>query len=270
MNDDDLDRINLHAWRVPPAAAPDRAAILARSLSPAAPPKRSRTMWMFAALAIANVVLAAIIVIILAQPSRSTVVYQPAGGAADAATGELLRRLEHEQRELERKLVDIQRLRTVVENLSERVRDCEQHKADRTLPKPRRSAPDPVATEPCDEVSCVLTNYDGACCTKFRRGRPAPTAANVNPNVDTLPETLDRLAITTAIAAIRTKIVACGHGSKGKVKVKVRVSASGAVVNVIVESTPEPELGFCVARVVETAKFAPTQYGGSFSYPFVF
>jgi TonB family protein len=64
--------------------------------------------------------------------------------------------------------------------------------------------------------------------------------------------------------------MACGDRSpaKGQVKVSVKVSPDGSVTGVTVRSTPEPGLGNCVAGVVQTAKFARTQNGGSFAYPF--
>lgn len=272
--EDALDRINLHAWRVPPPSADDRSAILARALAPAAPTKRARMPWMFVALAIGNVVLAAIIVIVIVivpRPAPTTVTVQPAGGggSVDAETSKLLRRLAQEQRELERRLADVQQLRAAVEQLSERVRQCEQ--ADRREPpgpKPRREPPAPSELGGCDEVGCVLSNYEGACCAKFRRGaqptRPAPSPA--------LPDTLTREMISSAIAAIRAQVLACDRDAtaKGTVKVRVRVRGEGRVTSVLVEKDSEPGLGVCVASVVQKATFAKTHHGGSFSYPFVF
>jgi hypothetical protein len=276
MNDDDDDvlaRINLHAWRVPPPPAADRPSILSRALSPAAPRTRSRSRvtWMFAALAIANVVLAAIIVIIIVQrPPPTTVTVQPAGGGSvDRQTGELLRRLEEEQRKLERELADVQQLRTAVEQLAERVRQCEADRRERPGPKPRRELPEPVDAGTCDEVSCVLTNYEGDCCATFRRRGPAPRTRTSTP---ALPDTLDRRAIMAGIAAVRAQVLACGQHSTAKrtVKVRLRVAPSGHVESTFVEQTPEPALGFCVASAIKQATFEPTHHGGSFSYPFVF
>jgi hypothetical protein len=226
--------------------------------------------WMFAALAIANVVLAAIVVIIVSQrpTPATTVTVQPAsGGGGDVQTRELLGRLDQEQRELERKLADVQQLRTVVEQLSERVHRCEQaDKHEPPGPRPRRDAPAPVELGTCDEVSCVLTNYEGPCCATLR-ATPRP-----KPPTSALPDTLDRATISAGIAAVRSRVAACEQPStpKGKVKVRVRVSPAGSIDRVLVESTPDATLGACVASALRTAIFDPTQHGGSFSYPFVF
>lgn len=124
----------------------------------------------------------------------------------------------------------------------------------------------------CDEVSCVLNNYDGACCAKFKKkgggGGGAPAASH---NSD-LPDALDRSMISAGIAAVKARVSTCGDRSsaKGKVKVHVKVGGDGRVSDVSVETTPDPSLGSCVKAAVQRATFAKTQSGGSFSYPFVF
>lgn len=255
--EDVLAPVNLQAWRVPPPSAADHTAILARVLSPAAPPGRPRVTWLLAALAIANPVLAAIIVISRQSPQTVTML-QPASGEVDAQTQELLRRLEQEQRDLEGKLADVQQLRTVVEQLSERVRLCEQ--ADRAEPRPRRAAPPASDRATCDDASCA----------KLQPPARVPSA-NTNPS-RALPDTLDRDAISDGIGSVRQQVHACGQGStaKGNVKVRVRVNPAGRVETVLVETTPAPTLGACVASVVQKAIFEPTHHGGAFSYPFVF
>ncbi len=264
--DDELARIDLHAWRVPPADAEDRARILARALTPAIPARRSRVGWTIAAFAIANGVLAAIVLIVISRPRPApTVTVRPAG---DGQTTELLRHLDDEQRELSAKIAELQRMRASVELLEAQVRECEL-KRDRTEPRPSPAvapAPTPAPTPPlapldtgsCDEVSCVLSNYEGPCCIKYRHDGP--------------PESLDRAAITTGVSGVKAEVLACGQRStaKGTVKVHVRVGPSGHVTNVEINSTPDAGLGACVAGAVTKATFESTVQGGSFSYPFVF
>ena len=274
-DDDDLARIDLHAWRVPPAPAVDRASILARALAPAVAPRRTRVMWAFAALAFANVVLAAIIVIILSQHAQQTTVIRAAGGGAvDAQTDQLLKHLADEQRQLEAKLAEIQQLRADVEALAQKLRDCDatvkhDHPAPPVprpvVPPPPPMTPAPVSSE-CDEVSCVLMNYEDGCCNRYRKTAPPPPPRPV------LSESLDRQAISSGIASVKAAVAACGPTSsaKGNVKVHVRVGANGLVTNVDVESAPDAALGGCVAAAVQRAVFPKTQQGGSFSYPFVF
>jgi TonB family protein len=124
--------------------------------------------------------------------------------------------------------------------------------------------PPPVAiaqpeSQPCDEVSCVLDNYEGACCAAF-----AHAAA--------LPDAIDRSMITEAIAGVKWRVRACADTSAatGKVKVHVKVDSTGRIAGVSVVEAPDPELGTCVADAVRKATFAKTQSGGTFSYPFVF
>jgi hypothetical protein len=122
--------------------------------------------------------------------------------------------------------------------------------------------PPPPAPTPCDEVSCVLDNYEGACCAAFKG----------NTTRSDLPDGIDRSMISAAIATVKPRVTACGDTSsaRGKVKVHVQVDGPGRVSGVSVEVAPDPELGACVAAAVRKAEFAGTQHGGSFSYPFVF
>jgi len=126
----------------------------------------------------------------------------------------------------------------------------------------------------CDEVSCVLNNYDGACCAKFKKGGApaAKTPTTAKTGGGDLPDALDRQMISDGIGKVKARALACGDKSpaKGKVKVHVKVDGSGHVSSVSVESSPDPGLGACVSGAVKGASFAKTQNGGSFGYPFVF
>jgi hypothetical protein len=123
----------------------------------------------------------------------------------------------------------------------------------------------PVATATdCDEVSCVLNNYEPACCAPFRKAaKAAPTA---------LPDSLDREAITSVMQLVRDDIAACGKTdpAKGVLKISIKVAPSGDVASATVRTTPSESLGRCVIGVMSRAHFAQTLNGGSFSYPLVF
>lgn len=121
-------------------------------------------------------------------------------------------------------------------------------------PPPPVVQPDPPA---CDEVSCILDNYEAWCCSAFR----APSASD-------LPEGLDRSMISAAIASVKAQVIACGEHSSatGKVKLHVKVDGAGRVTSASVSVAPDPDLGACVAAAVRKAKFAETRGGGSFSY----
>jgi hypothetical protein len=112
----------------------------------------------------------------------------------------------------------------------------------------------------CDEVSCVLNNYEGACCRNIKR---APVAGATG---------LGRTQISWGISYVKDRVMACGtqHPAKGIVKVHVKVRPDGGVSGISIEQTPDAELANCVAGVLYTAKFAKSDDGGSFSYPFVF
>lgn len=277
-DDHELSGIDLQMWRVPPPAAIDRPSLLVRALSPAAAPaKRARLAWILAAIVLLNAALVTLVVIVLVRSpaEQTTVIVQPGGGGSvDMQVSDLLQLLAQEQRELERKLTELQELRALVLELSERLRRYEQQdgKRDRTVPKPR----DPLPPEPrdnvgsCDEVSCVLTNYEGTCCMKFHPPRVPITS--VNPTTDALIDTLTRTSISRGIAAVKGRVAECADQStaKGTVKVRVRVGADGLVTSVTVDVAPDAVLGACVAAAVQRAVFARTQRGGSFSYPFVF
>jgi predicted Zn finger-like uncharacterized protein len=151
-----------------------------------------------------------------------------------------------------------------------------------TTTTPKRDKPTTVAKndpppkkEPkdsggCDEVSCVLNNYEGACCAKYKKGgskTPTPTKPASN-----LPDGLDRTMISSGLAPIKAKVSTCGDKSskKGTVKVSVKVTPAGTVAGVTVKEQPDAALGTCVAGIVKGAKFEKTQNGGSFNWAAVF
>jgi RNA polymerase sigma factor (sigma-70 family) len=81
---------------------------------------------------------------------------------------------------------------------------------------------------------------------------------------------LDRDIIKDGIAKVKSGVAACPTEYGGVVKVWMRVAPEGEVTESRVVSTPSQPLGACVAHVLDSATFAATQEGGSFSYPFVF
>lgn len=127
----------------------------------------------------------------------------------------------------------------------------------------------------CDEVSCVLNSYEGACCAKFKKAGGKASASggggSTAPKGD-VPEGLDRAMISDGVDKVKARAMACGDKSpaKGQVKVSVKVGPDGHVSSVTVKNTPDAGLGNCVAGVMQKATFAKTQTGGSFAYPFSF
>ena len=148
---------------------------------------------------------------------------------------------------------------------------------DTPPPPPPKTAADSGGS--CDDVSCMVSGYAGACCAKFKHGggggggggggaAPKPSGGGGGD----LPDSLDRGMISSAIANVKARVTSCGekNSAKGKVKVHVKVGGDGHVSSVNVETTPDQALGACVQAAVQKATFAKTQSGGSFSYPFVF
>jgi hypothetical protein len=84
-----------------------------------------------------------------------------------------------------------------------------------------------------------------------------------------LPDSLDRVMITTVISTIKDEILGCGGGYTGTLKAMVKVAPSGKVSTVSMSPGRTAPDG-CVRRLLAAAEFAPTRNGGSFSYPFVF
>ncbi|MEJ7603542.1 MAG: hypothetical protein WKG01_36990, partial [Kofleriaceae bacterium] len=150
----------------------------------------------------------------------------------------------------------------------------------RSDPKPTPAKDPPPVKEPsggggCDEVSCVLNNYEGSCCAKYRKGGSRPPSGGTAPSGGTksdMPESLDRSMISEGVAKVKGRIQACGDKSsaKGTVNVSVKVGAGGGVTSVTVNSAPDTTLGNCVQSAMQKASFKKTQNGGSFRYPAVF
>ena len=143
---------------------------------------------------------------------------------------------------------------------------------EKSSPPPPKDTGKASGGDSCDEVSCVLNNYEGACCAKFKRGGGKPSSGGSSGGKSDLPESLDRAMISDGVAKVKARVMSCGEKSpaKGQVKVSVKVSPDGSVTNVTVKNTPDAGLGNCVASMMQKATFARTQTGGSFSYPYTF
>jgi hypothetical protein len=116
----------------------------------------------------------------------------------------------------------------------------------------------------CDEVSCVLTNYNGACCEKFKPpGKQQPAIADgINRNI-----------ISSVMRLASSEIQACPtDGFVGTVKVKVVVAPDGSVTRATATATTNlpAALSSCVEGVVLDALFPKTVSGGTFSYPYTY
>ena len=260
MNDDDdlLAGVDLHAWQVPPPVAAQRPAILVRALAPAERPRR-RIGWLVAGAVALNAAVVAILLVVLRPPAPAPTL--PAGG--DGRVQLLLAKLRAEQAELERRLAEIKELRATIEQLSEKVRSYEEKTKTVSPPRPTEKPRQGNSALPCDEVSCVLSNYEGPCCQKYRKSDAPPPPT---------PKDLDRAAISAGIASVRAEVRACGANvtMRETVKLRVRVAPSGLVSSVSTEARTDATLAACVTKAVNGAVFPTTVNGGNFTYPFEF
>ncbi len=121
---------------------------------------------------------------------------------------------------------------------------------------------------PCDEVSCVLDNYTGACCEQYRRTRgprnpdelPDTASLQDSPPVDELRSTLttDRRAVSRC--AIEANF-------EGTLKVKLTIDPSGKVTTVTIADQESPLVN-CVARVMKKHTFSRSRNGATVSFPY--
>lgn len=116
----------------------------------------------------------------------------------------------------------------------------------------------------CTEVSCLVSNYADKCCEIYRK----PAAGNevTTAPASSLPDSLDRAAITAGLTHIDTSGCRDKSPAHGDVKVSIKVSSAGAVTAVNVKSSPAEELSACVTAAAQKGTFAKTQRGGSFAY----
>lgn len=134
-------------------------------------------------------------------------------------------------------------------------------------PEPVAAPPQPVAAAeasaaPCDEVSCVLDNYAGACCAKYKPGAPRPTTNGV-------PESVSREELHQALDELRRPVKRCAtkEDMTGIIKVRFRVLPSGDVGDVTIADV-EPALAACVTRAFKKHTFPASVNGVNASFPF--
>jgi predicted Zn finger-like uncharacterized protein len=125
----------------------------------------------------------------------------------------------------------------------------------------------------CDDVSCLLNDYQGACCQKFRKKASGGGSSSSSDSVDSsLPKSLTAADVTLGTSKVKARIQACGDRSsaKGTVKVSVKVGPDGSVSSATATVSPDAALGSCVSSAMEKATFRKTQTGGKFSIPYKF
>ena len=95
---------------------------------------------------------------------------------------------------------------------------------------------------------------------------PDPTVAPDRP----LPAGIDRKMISNTLGTVKPKIRAChAERSRARVVLTIAVTPDGAATATVKEAST-PELGACVAAIVNELPFPRTRGGGTFSYPVSF
>jgi hypothetical protein len=112
----------------------------------------------------------------------------------------------------------------------------------------------------CDEVACVLDNYEPPCCAKFRRGAPSEP---------TLQESPSREELARELRSISSAITACARDADfiGTMKLRVTIRPDGSVQEATVNNAA-PELAACVARAARRLTFTASQSGAKVSFPY--
>ena len=124
------------------------------------------------------------------------------------------------------------------------------------------------ASAPCDEVSCVLDNYTGACCAQFRRGR-GPRNPDESPDTASLQTSPPVDEIRSALTPDRRAVSSCAVEAnfEGVLKVRIKIDPAGKVTEVTI-ADQEQALVSCVARVMKKHTFSRSQNGATVSFPY--
>ncbi|MGN6103627.1 MAG: GYF domain-containing protein [Kofleriaceae bacterium] len=202
----------------------------------------------------------------------------PAGGSEPVAAAEPKAEEPKEEPKPDTKVADAKSDKTDKKSSSSSRTKTTAPVVAKNDPKPAPAAKEPASGGGggCDEVACVVSGYEGACCQKYRKGKPAggggsPVQIGERPKSD-VPDSLDRGMVSDGVGKVKARVIACGSKSsaKGVVRVSVKVTPDGNVASVTVKDTPDAGLGSCVAAAMQKATFKKTANGGSFAYPWTF
>ena len=98
-------------------------------------------------------------------------------------------------------------------------------------------------------------------------GRLAVNTEKVDPNAQVKLSSGD---IFKGMTGVKSRVSRCSdkHDGKGSVVVAVKVGTNGKVTSAKVKSSPNKELGSCVASAAKRAKFPAIQQPSSFNWAF--
>ena len=117
-------------------------------------------------------------------------------------------------------------------------------------------APQPSAEGACDEVSCVLDNFEGECCAKFKQP-------------DKLPDEPSAKDLQAAVTLLRTKVARCASDEafSGKLVVKFQIQPNGSTSSFVIAKAP-PRVGGCIVRAFTNYPWPHSKRGIAASFPF--
>lgn len=110
----------------------------------------------------------------------------------------------------------------------------------------------------CDEVACVLENYESPCCAKFKPLSEATT-----------PEAPTREELVQGFRSLGDKVRACAAdaGFTGALRLKVAVKPDGSVGAASLGDA-EPALARCVTSAARKIKLSPSRNGVTATFPY--
>jgi hypothetical protein len=137
-----------------------------------------------------------------------------------------------------------------------------QTEAQLEAPAPALEAAQAEVTEPSLQPEAAATEA----------AEPVAELAPPPPPAPVLPENLSRAQVKTGLDSVRAKVLACAHGTYGKIHADVTISAPGQVSSAVIEGTfAGTKAAACMAEKIGNAKFAA--FSGpdiSVRYPYSF
>jgi hypothetical protein len=130
------------------------------------------------------------------------------------------------------------------------------HNADGADEGDARPSRQPAEDGLCDEVSCVLNNFEGACCAKFKQP-------------EKLPDQPSPKDLQAAVTLLRTKVARCASDEafSGKLVVKFQIQPDGSTSKYVIAKVP-PRVGGCIVRAFNDYPWPHSKKGTAASFPF--
>lgn len=111
----------------------------------------------------------------------------------------------------------------------------------------------------CDEVACVLENYESPCCAKYKAAPPAQS----------VPRTPPRDEIARAFRSMTPRIQACASaaGLTGVLRLRLQILPDGSVAAASVTDV-DAVVATCVLRAAHRLKLTTSQNGVTATFPY--